>query len=155
MKNKKINCIGQGVTENTYHCFIMEYTKENILIYETFNYNDSKGDLKASISRLQWDNIKNSVLTRINNFMQENSFRKNRITKDINYLNVLLGKEITLLFWGIEETEDINNINSALKNWHGLSDSERWYLYTMTNANLSIDHNRGWRGAIKKILIEN
>lgn len=133
----------------------MEHTKDNILIYESFDYNVNKGNLKATISRLQWDNIKDSVLTRINHFIQENNFKRNRINKDINYLNVLLGKEITLLFWGIEETEDINNINSALKNWYGLSDSERWYLYTMTNANLSIDHCRGWRGAVKKILTEN
>lgn len=154
-KIKKINCIGQGVSENTYHCFILEHTKDNINIYETFDYNVNKGDLKATISRLQWDIIKDSILARISQFTQENNFKRNRINKDINYLNVLLGKEITLLFWGIENIEDINNIKTAINNWCGLSDSERWYLYTMTNANLSIDHCRGWRGAIKKILIEN
>lgn len=160
VKTKKIICVGQGVEENTYHCFILDLTgtgTNNVIqIYESYNYSTSKGNLKATINVLQWDIIKDSILVRINDFMQENNYKKNRLLlKDVNYLNVLLGKEITLLFWGIEGTQNKNEIESAIRNWQGLSDIERCYLYTMTNANLSKDYNKGWRGAVKKILIEN
>lgn len=152
---KKINCTGQGIPENTQHCFILDIAADNISIYETYDYKTNDKTLKATLNTLQWDNIKESVFTRINQFMQQNNYKKNRIIKGINYINVSLAKEITLLFWGIESTNNIKEIESALKNWNGLDPIERTYLYTMTNANLSIDHLRGWRGAIKKILIEN
>jgi hypothetical protein len=150
----KIINIGQGVPENTTHCFILEVQKEKVLIYETFDYNVSKS-LKATLNILRWNNIKESIMYRISKFISENNYKKNRFVTGTNYINSQLGKEIALLFWGIEATENVKEIQATIKNWNGLDPIERCYLYTMTNANLSIDMNRGWRGAIKKILIEN
>jgi hypothetical protein len=150
----KIKNLGIGVGENISHCFILDITKDKIQISESFDLNVTKS-IEASLNAIQWDYIKESVLYRIGKFITDNNYKKNRIITGENYINILLGKELTMLFWGIENTNDKNEIEIALRNWKGFEDSERWYFYTMTNANLNADKNRGWRGAIKKILIEN
>lgn len=148
----KIKCIGQGVAEDEQSYFILDIEKEIIKIYEVLN---NQKELKVTITIQQWNTIKESVIHRISMFMEKHNYKKNRIIKGENKISKLLGKELCFLFWGIESTEDENNIKSAINNWNGFEDSERWYFYTMTNANLSIDKSKGWRGAVKKILIEN
>ena len=99
--------------------------------------------------------IKFNIIQYFKQYITKNNLKSNRLTSGDNFLSRLLGKEIGLLFLGIEDTVDEDEIIKALKNWNGLDVTEKWYLYTMANANLSKDHNKGWRGAIKKILIEN
>ena len=150
----KIKNTGQGVPENSTHCFILDIQKDRIQISESFDLNVNK-KVKASLGAEQWWYVKETVLNRMNKFIEENGYKKNKVVAGENYINILLGKEITMLFWGIEHTNEKYNIETAIRNWRGFEDSERCYFYTMTNANLSGDMNRGWRGAIKKILIEN
>jgi len=150
----KIKNIGQGVPENTSHCFILDIQKDRIQISESYDLNVTKS-VKANLGAEQWWYVKETVLNRMSKFVVENGYKKNKVITGENYINVLLGKELTVLFWGIEYTNEKYNIETAIRNWKGFEDSERWYFYTMTNANPISDMNRGWRGAIKKILIEN
>ena len=67
----------------------------------------------------------------------------------------LLGKEMILLLWAIEDS-DPKLISTAVKNWLGLSQEERWWLFTMTNAVTGNAYDkRGWRKAIRYALTEN
>ncbi len=74
-----------------------------------------------------------------------------------NLLNYMLGKELTLLAWAIEDAAD-EQITVALANWLGLCREERWWLYTQTAAATSHwqkDRNKGWRKAVRFALTEN
>ena len=67
----------------------------------------------------------------------------------------LMGKEMVLLAWAIEDC-DPSVIPTAIKNWLGLSQEERWWLFTMTNAATGgINDKRGWRKAVRYALSEN
>jgi len=67
------------------------------------------------------------------------------------------GKELTLLFWAVEDA-DPTVIPNMLANWVGLAPEERWWLYTTINATSRYaEHgkDRGWRKAIKIAFAEN
>ena len=67
----------------------------------------------------------------------------------------LLGKELTLLCWAIEDS-DLKVIPTAIKNWQGLKAEERWWLYTMTNASTGEANTKyWWLTAIRYALTEN
>ncbi len=67
----------------------------------------------------------------------------------------LLGKEMVLLMWAIEDS-DPSVIPDAVKNWLGLTKEERWWLFTMTNASTGHAYDkRGWRKAVRYALTEN
>ena len=69
----------------------------------------------------------------------------------------LLGKELTLLAWAVEDA-DPALIPAAIRNWSGLAPEERWWLFTMTNAatgHALHGRNRGWRKAVRFALTEN
>jgi Protein of unknown function (DUF3780) len=75
----------------------------------------------------------------------------------VNPVSRLLGKELVLLAWAIEEAEPGQSA-SALANWQGLAPEERWWLYTMTAAQTGHAHRgrgRGWRHALRFALCEN
>ena len=53
---------------------------------------------------------------------------------------------------------DPGTIPTAIRNWLGLAQEERWWLYSMTNAatgHAASGRNRGWRKAIRYALTEN
>lgn len=68
-----------------------------------------------------------------------------------------LGKELTLLFWAVEDA-DPTLLPAMLANWVGLAPEERWWLYTTVNATSGHPEHgrdRGWRKAIKIAFAEN
>lgn len=68
-----------------------------------------------------------------------------------------LGKELTLLFWAVEDA-DPTLLPAMLANWVGLAPEERWWLYTTINATSGHPEHgrdRGWRKAIKIAFAEN
>ncbi len=72
-------------------------------------------------------------------------------------LSRLLGKELVLLAWAIEDA-DPGLIPRAIQNWQGLAPEERWWLFTMTNAatgHAITGRDRGWRKAVRYALTEN
>lgn len=67
------------------------------------------------------------------------------------------GKELTLLFWVVEDA-DLTVIPNMVANWVELAPEERWWLYTTVNATSRYaEHgkDRGWRKAIKIAFAEN
>lgn len=125
-----------------------------------FNAPDQKIDqrfdrLKCEMSRAKWKEIEADVKTEFNQRLKSYGQKAAAWKQGQNALQRLLGKELTLLCWAIEDC-DIKVIPTAIKNWQGLKPEERWWLYTMTNAGTGEAHSKyGWRTAIRYALTEN
>jgi hypothetical protein len=111
--------------------------------------------LKCELSRAKWKEIENAVKTEFNQRLKVNGQKAGSWKQGQNALQRLLGKELTLLCWAIEDC-DVKVIPTAIKNWQGLKPEERWWLYTMTNASTGeVNTKYGWRTAIRYALTEN
>ena len=87
--------------------------------------------LKCELSRAKWKEIENAVKTEFNQRLKVNGQKAGSWKQGQNALQRLLGKELTLLCWAIEDC-DIKVIPTAIKNWQGLKPEERWCNYGYT-----------------------
>jgi hypothetical protein len=163
----KIQALGFGyIPEETKHHFLIVIPRsqnQKVEVYERFTWDDSetqKSDmeyktLKLTIDKHKWDLVKDAIQQEFNNTLKENNTIVGRFKTGEVTVERLLGKEMVLLLWAIEDS-DPKLIPIALKNWLGLSREERWWLFTMTNAVTGqADDKRGWRKAIRYALTEN
>ena len=163
----KIQALGFGfIPEETKHHFLVvipRSSKQKIAVYERFIWDDSEtqssdmeySSLKLTIDRHKWDLVKDALQQEFNNTLKANNILVGRFKIGEVPVERLLGKEMVLLLWAIEDS-DPKLIPVALKNWLGLSREERWWLFTMTNAVTGqADDKRGWRKAIRYALTEN
>ncbi len=163
---KKIESIGFGFipkeTEHHFYVYVPKSKTKEIEIYERFKWDyDSeiqtirKDDiLKVKLTSTKWDLIKGSLKEVFNNRLKSNNIKLSD-WKEKTVVERLLGKELILLCWAIEDAE-LSQVEYAIKNWLGLSPEERWWLFTMTNAGTGrFDDRRGWRKAIRFALTEN
>lgn len=111
--------------------------------------------LKCELSRAKWKEIENDLRSEFNQRLKSYGQKSAAWKQGQNVLQRLLGKELTLLCWAIEDC-DMKVITTAIKNWQGLKPEERWWLYTMTNASTGEASTKyGWRTAIRYALTEN
>lgn len=163
----KKHALGFGyIPEETKHHFLVITTlnsKNEVLVYERFSWDDSEkqttdinyNNLKVVINKHKWNLVKDSLQQEFNNRLKEKNITVGRFKAGQVPVERLLGKEMILLLWAIEDC-DPSVIPNALKNWHGLSREERWWLFTMTNAVTGNAYDkRGWRKAIRYALTEN
>lgn len=163
----KIQALGFGyIPEETKHHFLVVIPRsqnQKITVYERFDWDDSEiqqsdidyRSLKVRIDKHKWDLVKDALQQEFNNTLKENNILVGRFKIGEVPIDRLLGKEMVLLLWAIEDS-DPKLIPVALKNWLGLSREERWWLFTMTNAVTGqADDKRGWRKAIRYALTEN
>lgn len=163
----KKKALGFGfIPEETQHHFLFITPKsqnENVAVYERFEWDDSEEqtsgileeNLKVILDRHKWNLIKDAVTNALNNRLKEKSITVGKFKVGKTPLERLLGKELVLLMWAIEDS-DPQLISNAIKNWMGLSREERWWLFTMANAITGhADDKRGWRKAIRFALTEN
>ena len=70
-----------------------------------------------------------------------------------NPVDRLLGKELCVLAWAIEDME-MEKIPIAIRNWLALRPEERWWLFGMTAIATGTvkDSGRGWRLALRYAL---
>jgi hypothetical protein len=136
--------------KETEHHFTLEFENEKVLLYECFNENSKI--LKAELNIEKFENIKDKLIDEFNKTLKENGIQQCK-KKDIQNIKFerLLGKEMLLFFWIIEDMENnLNNLNICFTRWKNLTREERWYFCTMTNANDGHYLNRkGWRLGIK------
>lgn len=166
---------GYNPTESKHHFLIIipETNKEKVLIYERFEWEvenesdknsstqtvqkiDQRFDrLKCELAYNKWKEVENALRLEFNLRLKGLNLKNSQWKQGQNVVQRLLGKELTLLCWAIEDC-DIKLIPTAIQNWQGLKPEERWWLYTMTNASTG-DHNKkyGWRTAIRYALTEN
>ena len=118
-------------------------------------HEDSK--IRVALSRFKWEAIADPVRTEFNARLKHNGLKPGKWQTGQTPLSRLLGKELVLLAWAIEDA-DPALIPVALKNWVGLAPEERWWLFTMTNAatgHAVTGRNKGWRKAVRYALTEN
>ena len=113
--------------------------------------------VRVLLAHAKWDAIADEVRVEFNRRLRKQGQPVGRWKRGDNAIARLLGKELTLLAWAIEDA-DPALIPIAIKNWLGLAPEERWWLFTMTNAatgHALHGRNRGWRKAVRYALTEN
>ncbi len=113
--------------------------------------------VRVILAREKWNRIAEEVRIAFNTRLRRQGLRAGHWRSGDNILSRLLGKELVVLAWAIEEA-DPALIPVALRNWSGLAPEERWWLFTMTNAatgHAIAGRGRGWRRALRYALTEN
>ncbi len=134
-----------------------------VCVYERFRW-DADGEqkiheedlLKVEFERRKWSKIAETVTREFNIRLKQDRLPVGKFSSGGVPVEKRLGKELICLLWSLEGCAE-SCIPTALRNWLGLQPEERWWLYTMTNANTGAagDGNRGWRVALKYIMCEN
>ncbi|MBW6503452.1 DUF3780 domain-containing protein [bacterium] len=115
------------------------------------------GQLKVILPRSKWDAIADEVRAELNKRLKAHGIKTGVWKVGTTPVSRLLGKELVLLAWAIEDA-DPATIPTAIRNWLGLAQEERWWLYTMTNAatgHAASGRGKGWRKAVRFALTEN
>lgn len=113
--------------------------------------------MRVVLNRVKWDGIADAVKAEFNRRLRRNDRPTGRWTSGHVPVARLLGKELVLLAWAIEDA-DPARIPTAIRNWRGLAPEERWWLFTMTNAatgHAISGRNMGWRKAVRYALADN
>lgn len=178
-KAKELIGFGFDPSESKHHFLVIipKTVTAKVLIYERFEWGneedtqkiselnlfdapeqkiDQRFDrLKCELSRIKWKEIEADVKAEFNQRLKAIGQKAASWKQGQNVIQRLLGKELTLLCWAIEDC-DTKLIPTAIKNWQGLKPEERWWLYTMTNASTGEANSKyGWRTAIRYALTEN
>lgn len=149
-------------SENHFYVVIPDNKQDKVQIYERFKW-DEGGEqvirrqdiLKLEISRYKWSKLSPALSGEFNGRLKNEKKPMGRFVNGGTPVEKLLGKELMVLLWGIENN-DPAGIPTAIRNWLGLQPEERWWLYTMTNASTGgIADKRGWRMALRYALCEN
>ena len=159
--------------EETEHHFVVTVppgTRQDVAIAEHLMFDAERGypspslgtglqdaKLRVVLPRPKWTAIADEARVAFNRRLKKQGLPTSRWKRGANPIMRLLGKELTLLAWAIEDA-DPALIPTAIKNWLGLAPEERWWLFTMTNA--ATGHalhgkNTGWRKAVRFALTEN
>lgn len=132
-----------------------------VMVYEVFE-RDSAGpaldaaNLRVRLDHHRWLKIADALEEELNRRLRLAGMRPGRWKIGVNPIARLLGKEVVLLAWAIEDA-DPALVQAAVQNWRGLAPEERWWLYTMTAAQSGHHSKRnvGWRKAVRYALTEN
>lgn len=108
---------------------------------------------RAVLARPVWSEIANPVKRMFNERLKAHQLQPGQWKVGDNRVDRLLGKELCVLAWAIEEL-DPAKIGIALRNWLALRPEERWWLFGMTAATVGspADKGRGWRVALQYAL---
>ena len=113
--------------------------------------------LRVALPRAKWTAIADEARVEFNRRLRKQGLPPGRWKRGDTPVIRLLGKELTLLAWAVEDA-DPALIPAAIRNWLGLAPEERWWLFTMTNAatgHALHGRNKGWRKAVRFALTEN
>lgn len=108
---------------------------------------------RVVLSRTVWTEIANPVKRMFNERLKAHQLKPGQWKVGENRVDRLLGKELCVLAWAIEDLEE-DKVGTALRNWLALRPEERWWLFGMTAATVGApdDKGRGWRMALKYAL---
>lgn len=164
---KKVQSAGFGyIPAEKKHHFLVRIPRgstQSVLVFERFSWDETEvqsseiewENTKVSITKSKWDMVKDVLQSELNTSLRENKLPVGKFKVGDNPIDRLLGKELVLLLWAIEDS-DPALIPTAIRNWLGFSKEERWWLFTMTNATTGhANDKRGWRKAIRYAITEN
>lgn len=148
------------------HAYLVRLTKgksAKAQVFEVFGRPPEPGEkewapetiLRCELPRATWDAVSGEVRAEFNRRLKADDKPAGRWGADDTAVQRLLGKELLVLLWAIEQenvTEEETAV--AIRNWLGLKPEERWWLYTMTAAATGFAHQAGmgWRNALRDAL---
>lgn len=108
---------------------------------------------RVILERTRWTAIRSEVQRTFNTRLKEHCVKTSSWKVGENVVDRLLGKELCVLAWAIENM-DKPNIPIAVRNWLALRPEERWWLFGMTAINTGDIHSdvKGWRLALRHAL---
>lgn len=148
------------------HAFLVRLSKGKAAVaqvFEVFGRTPEAGEkewapetiLRCELSRTTWDTVSGEVRAEFNRRLKTDKKAASRWGADDTAVQRLLGKELLVLLWAIEQG-DVSEEETAvaIRNWLGLKPEERWWLYTMTAAATGLAHQAGmgWRNALRHAL---
>jgi len=169
---KKAEGFGFIPSESVHHFIVTipPQGQDKIFISEHFSLEETEGkrelnyalgkddsNLRVILPRQKWMVIADYAKAEFNQRLKKMGMKMGLWKTGPTPLSRLLGKELVLLAWAIEDA-DPALIPVAIKNWLGLMPEERWWLYTMTNAatgHALKGRDKGWRKAVRYALTEN
>ena len=143
-------------------------SQQEIIISEHFTYDEEDGSkpatlseshdgqLKVILSRAKWNVIADEARVEFTRRLKRCEVKAGKWKTGVTPVSRPLGKELVLLCWAIEDA-DPATIPMAIRNWQGLAQEERWWLYTMTVATTgqAMQKGLGWRKALRSALADN
>ena len=101
----------------------------------------------------RWTAIRAEVQRAFNARLSAHGLRPGAWKVGDNPVDRLLGKELCVLAWAVEQME-MEKIPVAVRNWLALRPEERWWLFGMTAMSTGgvMDAGKGWRAALKHAL---
>ena len=108
---------------------------------------------RVVLPRAVWTEIASPVKRMFNERLKAHKLKPGQWKVGKNRVDRLLGKELCVLAWAIEDLER-EKVGAALRNWLALRPEERWWLFGMTASTVGglNDKGRGWRMALKYAL---
>ena len=108
---------------------------------------------RVVLDRTRWTAIRSEVQRAFNARLKAHGLRTSAWKAGENPVDRLLGKELCVLAWAVEDME-MDKIPVAVRNWLALRPEERWWLFGMTAVATGTvkDAGRGWRLALRHAL---
>ncbi|TCA43559.1 DUF3780 domain-containing protein [Rhizobium leguminosarum bv. viciae] len=108
---------------------------------------------RVVLDRPRWTAIRGEIQRAFNARLKAHGLRASAWKVGENLVDRLLGKELCVLAWAVEDME-IDKIPIAVRNWLALRPEERWWLFGMTAMVTGTvkDAGRGWRLALRHAL---
>jgi len=125
-----------------------------IQVYERYTWTEGSEQrldpmdvMRIEISKHKWNAVKAALTAEFNFRLKKDGLKVGKFFAiGGTPVERLLGKEMMVLLWGIEDS-DPSVIPTAIRNW---------WLYTMTNAATGgLKDKKGWRTALRYALCEN
>lgn len=159
-KQRPTEGFGVPMDQTDPHCFIVRVPKGSrgaIEIVENLGIqaqDDSASEIvRVVLERQRWMAIRQEVQRIFNNRLKEYKLATSRWKIGENPVDRLLGKELCVLAWAVEQMEE-EKIPVAVRNWMALRPEERWWLFSMTAMSTGGAHDgdKGWRVALRHAL---
>ena len=96
----------------------------------------------ATISVSAWSAVKKGVEIRLNQVLKKQKLKVGHFKKGETVICRLLGKELGVLFFALEDVTDLDDVDLIMHSWLGYSREELWWLNTMGS------NSKGWRKAL-------
>ena len=111
---------------------------------------------RCHLPRAIWTLIAEDVKRDFNERLRAKKLATSRWVVGVNKVERLLGKELLVLAWAVENAPP-EAVPNAIRNWVGLRPEERWWLFTATAAATGFPEHAdiGWRKALRFALTEN
>jgi hypothetical protein len=129
-----------------------------VTILENYGCNgptiDSKPLERVIMTRDSWRTIAEPLKNYLNRRLKEKGFKVSRFSAGDNMVERLLGHEICVLAWAIEDANE-DEAREAFTRWASYRPEEMHWLYQqiVQDAGKPSNEARGWRLAIKQALI--